>query len=101
MEVFNLGLSIRESRFDVKRLASLVKLRLSPEEEKLFSVQLSKILEFFNRLDKAQVDDVEPTFHPLEIYNVFREDIVSPYPSDKLLSLPSRVKERYIWAPRM
>lgn len=101
MEVLNLGLSTSESRFEVKRLASLVKLRLSPEEEKLFSVQLSRILEFFNRLDRAQVGDVEPTFHPLEVCNVFREDIVSPYPCDRLLSLPGRVKEHYIWAPRM
>lgn len=101
MGVLNLGLSTSESRIEVRRLASLVKLRLSLEEEKLFSVQLSRIVEFFDRLDKAQVDDVEPTFHPLEVYNVFREDVVSPYPSDKLLSLPGRVKERYIWVPRM
>lgn len=94
-------MSCKESRLEVKRIASLVKLKLSQEEEKLFSDQLSRILEFFDQLDKAPVEGVEPIFHPLEIYNVFREDIVSPYPSDKLLNLPSRVKYRYIWAPRM
>ncbi len=94
-------LSYSESRLEVKRIASLVRLRLSPEEEKLFSIQLSRIIEFFDQLDKAPLDGVEPTFHPLEVYNVFREDTVSPYPSDKLLNLAGRVKDRYIWIPRM
>lgn len=89
------------SRLEVRHLASLVKLKLSLEEEKLFSAQLSRILEFFDQLDKARVDGVEPTFHPLDVYNVFRRDIVSPYPSEKLLNLPGRVRGRYIWAPRM
>jgi aspartyl/glutamyl-tRNA(Asn/Gln) amidotransferase C subunit len=94
-------LSYPESKLEVKRIASLVRLRLSPEEEKLFSIQLSRIVEFFDQLDEAPVDGVEPTFHPLEIYNVFREDAVSPYPGDKLLNLAGKVKDRYIWIPRM
>ncbi|MEM2740442.1 MAG: Asp-tRNA(Asn)/Glu-tRNA(Gln) amidotransferase subunit GatC [Candidatus Bathyarchaeia archaeon] len=94
-------MSYTESKLEVRRLASLVKLRLSAEEEKLFSSQLSRILEFFDQLDRASLEGVEPTFHPLEVYNVFREDAVSPFLSDKLLNLPGRVKDRYIWSPRM
>lgn len=90
-----------ESRIEVKKLASLVKLRLSEREEKAFTSQLARILDFFDQLDSAPIEDVEPMFHPVEIFNVLREDEPREPKGDEMLKLPPRVKDRYVWAPRM
>jgi len=50
---------------DVRRIASLARLRLSPEEERLFQGQLSAILDYVRQLEELDVSGVEPMTHAL------------------------------------
>ena len=60
----------------VRRIARLARINLSPDELEQFSNQLSDILDYVDQLDELNTDDVEPTSHPLKISNVFRDDKV-------------------------
>ncbi len=50
---------------EVRRVASLARLRLSPEEEELFAGQLSAILDHVKQLEELDVSAVEPMTHAL------------------------------------
>ena len=50
---------------EVRRIAALARLRLSPEEEQVFQGQLSAILEHVAVLEGLDVSNVEPMTHAL------------------------------------
>lgn len=49
--------------FDIRRLAALARLTLSPEEETVYAQQLARILEMASRVQSADTTGVEPTTH--------------------------------------
>ena len=61
-------------KIDVKHVAKLANLTLSEEEEKLYSEQLSRILEYFEQLNQVDTLEVEPTFNVTGFNNVMKED---------------------------
>jgi aspartyl-tRNA(Asn)/glutamyl-tRNA(Gln) amidotransferase subunit C len=58
----------------VRHIAVLSRLELSDDEVAEFSGQLSAILDYVEKLDELDTDDVEPTAHPLPLRNIFRAD---------------------------
>ncbi len=58
----------------VKKVAKLANLPLTDDEEEKYSLQLSKILEYMEQLNKVDTSDVEPTFNVSAESNVLRED---------------------------
>lgn len=58
----------------VKHVAKLANLPLTEEEEKTYSEQLSKILEYIEQLNQVDTSDVEPTFNVSGQSNVESED---------------------------
>ncbi len=50
---------------EVRRIAALARLRLSPEEERTFAVQLSAVLDHVEQLRELDVSGVEPMTHAL------------------------------------
>lgn len=50
---------------EVRRIAVLARLKLSPEEERTFAVQLSAILDHVRQLEALDVSGVEPMTHAL------------------------------------
>nr|MDO8116475.1 Asp-tRNA(Asn)/Glu-tRNA(Gln) amidotransferase subunit GatC [Candidatus Sigynarchaeota archaeon] len=58
----------------VMHLAELARITLSEREKKEFAKQLSNILGFFSQLSDLNTDNVKPTYHVLDIKNVFRPD---------------------------
>jgi aspartyl-tRNA(Asn)/glutamyl-tRNA(Gln) amidotransferase subunit C len=50
---------------DVRRLASLARLRLSDEEQRLFAGQLSAVLDYARQLEELDLAGVEPMTHAL------------------------------------
>ena len=79
-------------RDEVLHVARLAQLALSDEEIERFGAQLDAILEAVGKVSELDLDDVEPTSHPLELVNVFGED--EPRPSlardDALANAPAR-----------
>lgn len=59
----------------VKKVAKLANLNLTPSEEEKFSQQLSKILDYIDELNSVDTSSVEPTFNVSGRENILREDI--------------------------
>jgi aspartyl-tRNA(Asn)/glutamyl-tRNA(Gln) amidotransferase subunit C len=63
---------------DVKYVAHLARLALTPEEEKKLGAQLGQILGYVEKLKQVDVTTVEPTAHAVPMLNVTRVDEVRP-----------------------
>lgn len=94
--------SVRLTEEDVEKIALLARIELDPEEKSKFLEQFNQILEFFEKIDEAGVEDLEPTFHVLDIRNVFREDEVGECLSQEeaLMNAP-RKEDGFFKAPRI
>lgn len=72
--------------FDVKYVAHLARLALTPEEENALGAQLGNIIGFVEQLKSVDVSQVEPTAHAVPTVNVMRPDEVQPsLPHDEAL----------------
>jgi aspartyl-tRNA(Asn)/glutamyl-tRNA(Gln) amidotransferase subunit C len=63
---------------DIKYVAHLARLALTPEEEARMSAQLGSVLGYIEKLKQVNVDCVEPTAHAFPLVNVTRPDEVRP-----------------------
>src|ERR1044071_4818330 len=59
---------------DVKYVAHLARLSLTPEEEQKFGAQLGQVLGYIEKLKQLDVSRVEPTAHAVPLSNVTRPD---------------------------
>jgi aspartyl-tRNA(Asn)/glutamyl-tRNA(Gln) amidotransferase subunit C len=66
------------TREQVLHVARLARLELSEKEVERFREQLSAILEAVGRVSELDLEGIEPTSHPLELVNVFGEDVPRP-----------------------
>ncbi|HEY63026.1 MAG TPA: Asp-tRNA(Asn)/Glu-tRNA(Gln) amidotransferase subunit GatC [Caldilineae bacterium] len=63
---------------EVRHIAELAKLGLTPEEEERFRDQLSAILDYFARLQEVDTSAIPATATVLPTRNVMRDDEVQP-----------------------
>jgi len=66
------------SDFNVKYVAHLARIQLSPAEEQTLGTQLGHILGFMEKLNTLDVSHVEPTAHAVPTVNVTRADEIRP-----------------------
>ena len=80
------------SREDVEYVAKLARIELTEDEKDTLTSQLSSILGHIEKLNELDIEGVEPTFHVLDVTNVFREDEVRPsLPTEETLkNAPAR-----------
>jgi len=64
--------------FDVRYVAQLARLKLSPEEQQQIGAQLGDILGYIEKLKEVDVSGVEPTAHPFPLVNITRPDEARP-----------------------
>ena len=62
------------SREDVAKVAKLSRIALSEVELDMFSEQLSRIVNYIDKLNELDTSGVEPLSHALPVANVFRDD---------------------------
>ena len=67
-----------ETDFDVKYVAHLARLGLTPLEEEKLGAQLKNILGYIEKLKELDVTQVEATAHAVPMINVFRPDELRP-----------------------
>ena len=84
-------------KIDVKKVAKLANLKLSEDEEAKYSAQLSKILEYIDKLNEVDTSDVEPTYNATGLSNVMRPDEVGDctISSEEATKNGSQVKDGY------
>jgi aspartyl-tRNA(Asn)/glutamyl-tRNA(Gln) amidotransferase subunit C len=87
---------------DVKYVAHLARLSLSPEEEQKIGAQLGHILSYIEKLKEVDVRGVQPTAHPFPLTNVTRPDqvVASISNEDALSNAPVHANGLFI-VPRI
>ena len=63
---------------DIEKIAELAKLKFSEQELKDFTPQMNEILNYMEKLNELDTENVKPLSHPIEQTNVFREDKLKP-----------------------
>ena len=76
----------------VRHVATLARLALTPEEEQRFSTQLSAVLDAVAQLQSLDVEAVEPTSHATLAASLLREDVTRPSlpPEKSLANAPAK-----------
>jgi aspartyl-tRNA(Asn)/glutamyl-tRNA(Gln) amidotransferase subunit C len=85
-------------QLDVKYVAHLARLQLTPDEEKKLGAQLDGILGYIEKLKELDVAGVEPTAHAVPLVNVTRPDEVRPSlpHDDALRNAPAQANGLFI-----
>lgn len=80
---------------EVENIAKLAKLNLSEDEMTEFTSDLNDILNYMDKLNSLDTENVKPLSHPLEGNNVFRKDeIIESIPrEDALKNAPDKTEE--------
>jgi aspartyl-tRNA(Asn)/glutamyl-tRNA(Gln) amidotransferase subunit C len=74
------------AEIDIKYVAHLARIALTPDEEKKLAAQLAGILGYIEKLRELDVANVEPTAHAVPMVNVTRADVICPsLPRDKAM----------------
>ncbi|MDD2696721.1 MAG: Asp-tRNA(Asn)/Glu-tRNA(Gln) amidotransferase subunit GatC [Candidatus Pacebacteria bacterium] len=87
------------SEEEVKHIAKLARLGLTDKEVGKFQKELSSILDYFEKLKKIDVSDVEPSSRSFAAENVLRRDEIKEEQSKrnrKLLELAPETKDGYL-----
>ena len=71
----------------IEKIASISRLNLSESEINEFLPQLKEILNAFSKIKEVNTENVRPSFQPLEIKNIYREDKI-----EKCLSQEEAIK---------
>jgi aspartyl-tRNA(Asn)/glutamyl-tRNA(Gln) amidotransferase subunit C len=69
---------MRLSTEEIDHIALLARLELEPEERETVARDLTRILEYFETLERLDTRGVEPMAHVLPLQNVLRTDTVRP-----------------------
>ena len=86
----------------VRYIAHLTRLELSPDEEKKFTHQLGRILSYIEKLKELDTTNVPPTSHVLPIKNVLREDKLDfSLSAEEALSNAPRRKNGLFMVPKI
>lgn len=80
---------------EVEHIAKLARLGLSEAEKEKYSKELSKILDYMDKLNKADTKNVESTTQITGLTNVFRKD-ENPHEADveKIKKMIGQAPER-------
>ncbi len=89
-------------RKTVKKVAEIARLNLTEGELSRYSEDLVSILEAFKVLGKVDTKNVKPTFQPVDIKNVTREDKVEPcLPQSEALANAKNKEEGNFKGPKV
>ena len=68
--------SVEITRDDVLHVARLARLEIPEEEIERVRSELGAILEEVGKVGELDLEGIEPTSHPLDVVNVWAEDVV-------------------------
>ncbi|RMD51247.1 MAG: Asp-tRNA(Asn)/Glu-tRNA(Gln) amidotransferase subunit GatC [Ignavibacteria bacterium] len=93
------------SKKDVEYIAKLAKLKLNESELEGYTSDMNEILEYIEKLNELDTENVEPLSHPLGSKNVLREDETiesidrskalknAPNANDEFFKVPKVIKQ--------
>jgi len=76
----------------VRHIGRLSRIELTEGEIRIFAQQLAAIVEYFDKLQELDTENVQPMPHAVEVYNVLAEDKMgqSLSPDQALANAPQR-----------
>jgi aspartyl-tRNA(Asn)/glutamyl-tRNA(Gln) amidotransferase subunit C len=90
------------SREEVEHVARLARLELTEEEIELFRGQLSAVLERAARIQSLDLDAYPPLAHPVDLRNVWRDDVVvAPEEAEAIFENAPQGEGRFFRVPRI
>ena len=90
------------SKKEVEHTAWLAHIELSEKEKTRFTEQFNDILNYFKKIDEVDTEDVQPTYHVLDLMNVYREDEATPsLPAGEALKNVPKKEKQFLKAPRI
>jgi aspartyl-tRNA(Asn)/glutamyl-tRNA(Gln) amidotransferase subunit C len=85
----------------IKRVAELSRLRLQGNEIDKFAKEFQEIINAFSKIKEVNTDDAKPSFQPVEIKNIYREDVVKKGLSqEEALANAEHKKDGYFKGPK-
>jgi len=90
------------SKQEVLKTAELARLDFKDSNLEKFTEQLGRILEYIEDLNELNTDDIEPTFHVLELSTPLREDkILQLITSEEALHNAPEKDEDFFVVPKI
>ena len=85
----------------IEYVGILAKLELSREERQAARRDMSRMLDYVDKLNELDTEGVEPMSHVFPVNNVFREDVVTGVDQrDRILSNAPRQKDGAFKVPK-
>ncbi len=72
------------NEINIKHIAELSRIKLTPEEEKQFSLQLGSILQYIEKLNEVETKNIEPTAQVSGLSDVLRSDEVKDWDKNEV-----------------
>jgi len=93
---------MRVDRELLQHVAVVARLRLTEKEIDEFIPELKEIIEAFSKLDEVDTKNTNPSFQPVELKNVTREDITQQsLTQEQALSNSQNTKGGYFKGPKV
>ncbi|MBI2648931.1 MAG: Asp-tRNA(Asn)/Glu-tRNA(Gln) amidotransferase subunit GatC [Thaumarchaeota archaeon] len=86
---------------ELRRLASLARLSLTPSEERRLAREIGEIVSYFATIDSAKVERLEASYHVVEAENILRDDTRESFDADSILKMVPHKRGRHVKAPRV
>ncbi len=84
----------------LSHVTKVARLALSEEEIEKFTKELNEVLESFKKIDEANVDELQPMVHAVEVKNAWREDEEEKFQWEPFANTEHK-EERYFKGPRI
>jgi aspartyl-tRNA(Asn)/glutamyl-tRNA(Gln) amidotransferase subunit C len=85
---------------EICHVAKLARIKLSPEEEKTFTAQLSPVLDHINNLNRLDTDNIDPTSQVINLKNVFQSNSTDSFSQKEALASASQIDSAYFVVPQ-
>jgi len=86
----------------VEKVAQAARLQLTEDEIGEFVPQLKEVLETFSKIDKVDIKGTKPSFQPIPLKNVTREDRSEKcLTQEQALSQTKHKKDGYFMGPKV
>ena len=87
---------------DLEKLAKLARLKIADGEHEALVHSLNEILGFVERLNEAEIEDVEPLSHPLDMHQRLRSDeVAEPDESERLQEIAPDWHDSFYTVPKV
>ncbi|MBL1209327.1 Asp-tRNA(Asn)/Glu-tRNA(Gln) amidotransferase subunit GatC [Geminocystis sp. GBBB08] len=90
------------SKEEVRKVANLARLEITPAQEEEFGTQLNAIFDYFEQLRELNTDNVEATIRAIDVSNITRKDQQITYTDrESLFHCAPETEEDFFRVPKI